>query len=574
MPVARFQTPDGRIARFEVPEGTTPEQAQAMMAQHFAPNAQPTGPKAEPVTRTEKLVRGLRDPLDGAAQLLTHVLPSGAVDSVNQANNWLADKTGLVAKLPERNTASLVTGQKTGLDGLIQQQEADYQAKRQAAGESGFDGWRTTGNVLSPVNLALPVARGATLGAKIGTGVLSGGLSGAMSPVTGGGNFWEEKAMQAGTGAAFGGATPIVAAGVSRIISPKASVNPGLKMLQAEGVKPTIGQTLGGRWNTAEEKLTSVPILGDMIASARRRSMEGFNTAAINRSTAPIGEKVAGTGQSAVLEAGNKLGAAYDKGKAQLGHFQIDNQGAQELGTLRQMADSLPDKERAAFDKMWALVSHEVTPNGSITAESFKTLDSKIGKEAARFGGSSDAYQQQAGDALAELQRVISETARRANPGAAKALSEADQGWANLVRVEGAAKAAKNNGGVFTPAQLNASVQQADQSVRGRAVARGTALMQDLGNAGQNVIGNKVPNSFTTDRALLSLGGIGSAALNPAIPLSLGAGGLLYTAPMQGLLTALVSKRPEAAKAVSKALGEASARLSLPSAQVGLGLLR
>jgi len=31
MPIARFQLPDGRVARFEVPEGTTPEQAQAMM---------------------------------------------------------------------------------------------------------------------------------------------------------------------------------------------------------------------------------------------------------------------------------------------------------------------------------------------------------------------------------------------------------------------------------------------------------------------------------------------------------------------------------------------------------------
>lgn len=31
MPVARFQLPDGRIGRFEVPEGTTPEQAQSMI---------------------------------------------------------------------------------------------------------------------------------------------------------------------------------------------------------------------------------------------------------------------------------------------------------------------------------------------------------------------------------------------------------------------------------------------------------------------------------------------------------------------------------------------------------------
>jgi len=36
MPIARFQMPDGRIARFEVPEGTTPEQAQAMIEQAMA----------------------------------------------------------------------------------------------------------------------------------------------------------------------------------------------------------------------------------------------------------------------------------------------------------------------------------------------------------------------------------------------------------------------------------------------------------------------------------------------------------------------------------------------------------
>lgn len=32
MPIARFQMPDGRIARFEVPEGTTPEQAQGLIS--------------------------------------------------------------------------------------------------------------------------------------------------------------------------------------------------------------------------------------------------------------------------------------------------------------------------------------------------------------------------------------------------------------------------------------------------------------------------------------------------------------------------------------------------------------
>ena len=36
MPVARFEMPDGRIGRFEVPEGTTPENAQALIEQHLS----------------------------------------------------------------------------------------------------------------------------------------------------------------------------------------------------------------------------------------------------------------------------------------------------------------------------------------------------------------------------------------------------------------------------------------------------------------------------------------------------------------------------------------------------------
>jgi len=46
MPVARFQLPDGRIARFEVPEGTTPEQAQALIQAQLSALEQPATPAA------------------------------------------------------------------------------------------------------------------------------------------------------------------------------------------------------------------------------------------------------------------------------------------------------------------------------------------------------------------------------------------------------------------------------------------------------------------------------------------------------------------------------------------------
>ncbi len=47
MPVARYELPDGRIARMEVPEGTTPQQAQSMAADYFANNTPEAPPQDE-----------------------------------------------------------------------------------------------------------------------------------------------------------------------------------------------------------------------------------------------------------------------------------------------------------------------------------------------------------------------------------------------------------------------------------------------------------------------------------------------------------------------------------------------
>jgi len=577
MPVARFQMPDGRVARFSVPDGTTPEQAQQMIADSMkqAP-AQPSVPKdVKPATALDSVAMGVTDPVHGGAQLLTHILPESVVSSGNKFNNWLADKTGLVAKIPEG-----------GVDQMVKQREQDYQASRQAANRNvsslvtgqqdapGFDWWRAVGNVVSPANKAIPIAGpGASLGVKVATGVAGGVASAGLAPATAD-DYWSQKKDQAMTGAAFGGLTPVVASGAARLVSPKASTNVNVQKLRSEGVTPTVGQTLGDRWNAAEEKAQSIPILGDFIASARQRSLDQFNKAAINRASSKVGETVDGVGQDAVAKAGDSISAAYEAAKQQIGHFQIDQQGAQELGKLKTMAQSLPDKEKKVFDQMWSLLSGEVGPNGSLVAESFKRIDSKLGMEAGRFGKSSDAYQQQLGDALSEMQRIINQNALRANPQAAALKEAADAGYANLVRVEGASKIAKNSGGVFTPGQLNTAIQQADRSVRGRAVARGKALMQDLGNAGQSVIGNKVPNSFTTDRMLLAGGGLGAAAVAPAVPLGLLGTGLLYTAPVQGLLSGAIAARPQGAKAVADALRKSSPALGLLGSQVGLNLAR
>lgn len=507
--------------------------------------------------------KGLRDPIDGGAQLLTNLLPGGVVQAGNNLNNWLADKTGLVGRLPEG-----------GVDQQVRQQEASYQAQR--GPDAGVDWARIGGNVLNPANLALASklpAAASTMG-RIGVGALGGAASAAMNPVAAEGDFASNKLQQVGIGAAGGALVPALTAGIGRIVSPAASLNPELQLLQREGVRPTIGQALGGRWNATEEKLQSLPLMGDMISKARNNAREDFNRAALNRVTAPIGTKASETGQAGVQQAGDMVSNAYTQAKNQLGNFRLDRQGVGELQKIRQMADMLPDETaRGQFQKLWGTLANDISPNGTIKAEAFKRIDSKLAKEAARFAGAPDAYQQQLGDALGEVRTSITQNALRANPNAAAMMKAADTAYANLVRVEGASKNALQSGGLFTPGQLGSAVRQADQSVRDRATARGTALMQDLAGAGQSVLGNKVPNSATADRLMLGAGGLGAYALNPAIPAGLLGGAGLYTSPIQSLLRGAVTARPQAAQAVRNTLLQASPGFVPAGAQIGLGLL-
>jgi hypothetical protein len=212
----------------------------------------------------------------------------------------------------------------------------------------------------------------------------------------------------------------------------------------------------------------------------------------------------------------------------------------------------------------------KVSRNGSILPDDFKAIDSEIGNMASRYGKSQVASEQELGDALTQLQSLLKQQMVRTNPQVAQDLAAADAGWANLVRVEGAAKAGKNAEGLFTPGQLNTAIQTADQSVRKRAVSRGTALMQDLGNAGQSVLGNKVPNSFTTDRALISGGALGSGLVSPAIPAALLGGAGLYLSPAQRALVWAASSRGQLAQPAAQAVRQASPFL-IPGA-TGLGL--
>jgi hypothetical protein len=203
--------------------------------------------------------------------------------------------------------------------------------------------------------------------------------------------------------------------------------------------------------------------------------------------------------------------------------------------------------------------------------ETFKRVDSELGQKAVRYSSSSLASEQELGDALKQLQALLRDQVSRTNPDASALFKAADTAWANLVRLEGAAK--KTADGVFTPGQLSTAVREADKSVRKRAVARGTALMQDLASAGQNVLGNKVPNSGTPERMMMGVGALGAGYIHPGIPIGLGLGAAAYTPPAQSLLRGAVTMRPSGADSVAQLLNQASPMLSPASGLLALDLV-
>lgn len=574
MPVFEITSPDGKTFEVTAPEGATQDQVLAYAQSQFAAplTAAPAAaqPEATPqqqgsVPRMSGFLRGLKDPVDAAAQMLEKAMPEGFNRANRTVNNWIASNTGLLAEMPEGGT-----------NALIAQQEKEYQAQRAAAGQSGFDGARLVGNIASPVNLAIaakaPAA--ATMIGKIASGAGVGGASALLNP-TDSENFWTEKAKQAALGGAFGAAVPAVIGAAGRVISPKASVNPELAMLKGEGVRPTIGQTLGGWANKAEEKAQSIPIVGDAIAAARQRSAEDLNRAAFNRALAPVGEKLPaniGIGNDAVMYTRKLLGKKYDDLLPKM-TVQKDQAYNQSLAGLKQMVNTgaISTGAPKQFNRF---LQNEVEPlfqgQQAMTGETFKRLQSKVTEQIQRTQASTNADERLLGDAYKELGDQLNQLSVRSNPKLGDELAAINTGYANFKRVQKAASSLGAEDGVFTPAQLQSAVKAADRSKDKARFAEGVALMQDLSAPGKAMLGNKVPDSGTAGRVLLGTGALSTYLLNPMIPASLVGGAAMYSAPVQSALRTLVSSRPQAAQGAARAINKVSPVLAPAAAQLGL----
>ena len=520
-------------------------------------------------------VQGLKDSINGPAQLLYNALPKGAQQAGDAADNWLyANTGGAVGTAPG------------GLNAAIANQNKGYEADRAAAGRTGFDFARTGGNVVGSLPIAIASGGGAVPASMIGAvtrGALAGALTGAAQPVTDNpDSYWGEKGVQVGTGAVAGGAGAWMTRAVASVASP--IIGKAQQALIDAGMTLTPGQILGGALKTAEEKLASVPILGSFIKSAQGRTVEDLNRAAYARVLAPLEQ--AGidvsipteVGHDAITSITNQVKSAYNDKLIPGMFLRVDPQLTSELGTLSTMAaQGLEPTQAQRFASVMTSKVNENLASGGASGKTLQGMLSDLGSMAAGYKSDPSFANRQLGDALLSVEQSIKDGLSRTNPAQGALLSKVDEAFANLARVQTAAAGQGTSGGVFSAAQLSAAVKGGDETVRDNAFARGSALMQDLSGPAKSVMGATVPNSGTADRGMLAYllaAGAGGATINPGIAAAGGIAALPYTSVGQKAVQAALTSRPESARVLAEILRRYSTPIAASAAPALIGANR
>jgi hypothetical protein len=416
-------------------------------------------------------------------------------------------------------------------------------------------------------SLALPLgalgigAKSMGLLKNIATGAALGGVQGL-----GGAKEGENLAGQTLKGAAFGGGVSGVLGTTAKVLAPE--LRQGARELQQQGIRLTPGQALGGATETLEQQAEStIPIVGSWIKGARTQSFGDFNRVAANRALKPIGQELPkGT---VGFEAVNKVKEAIDNKYSEiLPNLTFTNtprfNKVLEGVTDRYSKGQLP-KEQLSQLSNYVSNLQDAIGTGSISGNRVQALKQDLDDVVGAYKGATGS-EKLLGDAYKQLQSSFFNTLKNQNPKYAQELKKVDESYANYLRINRAASKSNNVEGIFSPSQLSTASRELDQSLRKGATGRGKALMQDLSRQGYDVLGNKIPDSGTTGRALTSLLLTGAGTQIPLIgPAAIPAGlaSTLYTTGGQKYLMPLITgARPQGVQLTSDVLRKTAPYLS------------
>lgn len=408
---------------------------------------------------------------------------------------------------------------------------------------------------LGAVAAGVPVMLAPGANTVMGATMYGGGL-GAMSPVGTG----DSVSQNIATGMAGGGVTAAGGKMLKTALQP--SPPKGAQSLIDAGITLTPGMRLGEGFKRFEDAMTSIPGTGDAIKNAQRRSFSDFNAAVGNRALAPINAKLPPgiEGRAAVEYVEKALGNAYDGALRGIKTVKADGAFVNELSSLRKMVQSgpMPDGVKQQFDAVLASqIQGKLQGQSAMTAQTFKEIESEIGRLASRYGADASVDKQLLGDALQETQAAMRRWLERAaGPQYAADVKAANAGWAEFKRMQRASTFLGAEDGIFSPQNYMNAVKTLDRSKDKARFARGDALGQEFGADAVRIMGQKVPDSGTAMRSIVNQSPVSNALMATATsPIA-----ATYASPriQNLLLMAMTGKRPALA---TKAAAELEAAM-------------
>lgn len=413
-----------------------------------------------------------------------------------------------------------------------------------------------------PRALAADTAFGAAAGAGStddGSSRLIGAAQGGA--LAAGGSFLGQKAGNALAGVARG------------------SSNPSLNTLRQAGVNDlTVGQTVAGSGRIGaavkgvEDRLSGVPVIGDMVNARRTAGLRQFNEAAFTKALEPIGGSVSGkVGQEAIEDAQSQVSQAFTKALAGKGALP-DEEFATSLASSTSAAKSIP----RLGDEIGTQIDEIMLPYGNAELLSGEALDD-ISRSLRNLSASykNDPLGNAVGKRIDAIERAIFDLFDRQASGTIPDYMAARRAYRRLSTLEDAVLKAQNQqDNVFTPAQLGQADKANTKRFGGkRAAARGDTPFNELQQSGQSVLPNKVPDSGTAGRLLVPLaattaigggaaadqfGGTGGAGITIGLILSGAysrAGQRILTKPMRGMQPNTVRRGVLENRNTARALG-------------------
>lgn len=421
------------------------------------------------------LIRGLRDPVDAGAQLLTRGLEAIA-PAGSGFEQWAQNER---KKVEDINTEA----------------ERDYQQNWRQGQMQGIDTGRVVGNVAATAPLAyVPGLAPATIGGAMRLGAATGALQPVATdrPDV---DFLSEKLGQTALGAGFGAGGYGVGKLASKVLKPTSSTmsagqQAGADAAERLGITLTPGQRTGSMGvQQVEAVLARTP-----GASGPMQAFQQTNQAALNRAgAAAIGETGDVLSESVLAAARQRLGSDF-KNLSAGAKVALGNDFLNSLGKIDALNRNLGSFANPQIDD---LVSKglDLAAKGNLDGVAYQTLRSRLTDRASDAFRSSNS---ELGQALKTLRDSLDDAARAGMDDATKtAWDTVRRQYANLkVLTKGNVVQAGN----INPTQVGGALRQYNSDMYKTGGLQGPLM--DVARVGE-AFKQIVPNSGTAERSAI-----------------------------------------------------------------------